>query len=219
MVLLKHILNLGVWCLSAGLVTADTFSIKKCHCTSHDHLGYVTTHNWTSPSRSPHIWKKSRLYENWTSKCDRSYGYQCSRHNSTDCWNVRDVWCQPGFVYASEPFRIKDACTTLQDGTELCANAYVMQIDGKKHHLDGPYKLEIGLVYDCEEECEAEWPGKQMRSACTYKNKNKKSKFFGADVPSGFVLDKKGMPQDHDARRGGGSGVACQEYSYDYFEL
>jgi len=67
---MKHILNLGVWCLSAGLVMADSFNIEKCHCTSNDHVGFVTTYNWISPDRLPYVWTRSKLYDNWTAKCD-----------------------------------------------------------------------------------------------------------------------------------------------------
>jgi len=110
---------------------------------------------------------------------------------------------------------------------KICASMYVMEIDGKKHSLDGakgnqlkgPYKLEADLLYDCSDECQVNWPEKHMRSACTYKNSNKKSNFYGVDIPSGYSMDKGGKLRNHDSRHGGGIGVACQGFRYDYFEL
>jgi len=69
-------------------------------------------------------------------------------------------------------------------------------------------------VTGCGEECDAMWPGKGMRSACSYRDVDPKSKHHGEDVPSGFHWNKKGKKLKADDWNGYGLAAACWEYFY-----
>lgn len=69
----------------------------------------------------------------------------------------------------------------------MCVSPDTLAIDSKVQDLStGHASMYYEKKVDCSEECAAQWPGKEMKSACPHLNDNEKSKHYDQPVPCGF---------------------------------
>ena len=89
----------------------------------------------------------------------------------------------------------KKACVVV-DGKRMCADQGALQIDERVQYL---HKFNTAQSYekklDCSAECAAQWPEKEMKSACTHLNTNRKSKHYDQAVPCGYFWNGKKLMQ------------------------
>jgi len=186
--------------------------MTRCYCVSDTEMGWVAIYNLTSPSfRGMYFNSSSTVwYRNGTvprDDFDRPHmcGKECNADRS-DCWDVprksrslsyqlaRDSPLTPFFcaevtqysslIRRSWPDYTK-ACVQV-DGRRMCADQSSLQVDGQVqyiHRYNAAQSYETKL--DCSAECLAQWPEKEMKSACTHLNTNKKSKHYDQAVPCG----------------------------------
>ena len=72
------------------------------------------------------------------------------------------------------------------DEGRIYGNEEALEINGKRFPLDlGWKKPRTEKLLSCGHECALIWPQKQMKSACSHLNVNKKSKHYDQAVPCG----------------------------------
>ena len=98
--------------------------------------------------------------------------------------------------YASMTSRVwpsdyRTSCVTVA-GARMCASPSALQIDGTVQDLSAGH---ASAVYerkvDCSAECAVQWPEKEMKSACSHGNDNRKSKRYNEAVPCGYYWSGK----------------------------
>ena len=97
-----------------------------------------------------------------------------------------DVYQYASVVNRVWPSDYRTACVTV-NGKRMCASPDALQIDGLVQDLStGHASVYCEKKTDCSEECAAQWPEKEMKSACSHLNANEKSKHYDQPVPCGF---------------------------------
>jgi len=72
----------------------------------------------------------------------------------------------------------------------MCGSRGYLEMDGQLQILYPPKaKLFYEKKLDCSAECREAWPEKEMKSACTHLNTNRKSKHYDQAVPCGHKWD------------------------------
>jgi hypothetical protein len=217
MIGLQALIGILAYFLSIRLTTADSLRMRKCYCLSPTEVGFVTTHNWTRASGAEYLWERHETRVRNDDKC-RISGTQCTRGNDSDCWTISEVQCYKGLTEAASPRNEFKACVNVSD-VRICNNEsrFVTFIgDTRGKVIFQPRRYPPKKVLDCSEECRATWPEKtDMRSACSHRNTNPKSKHFGEDVPSGWHWAGRRLGED--GRFTWGMRATCQDYHYPSF--
>ena len=115
-----------------------------------------------------------------------SHATQPSTYSNFHTPPPTDIFQYPSIIAHAWPSDHRTTCVTVS-GVRLCASASALQIDGTVQDLTAGH---ASAVYErkesCGAECAAQWPGKEMRSACSHVNNNRKSKHYDQAVPCGF---------------------------------
>jgi len=186
------------------LISADSFSMQRCFCVSTDEVGYIATYNWTTTKSI--VWDVYQSYSRHDDVCPHMCGTECNNDRS-ECWAVPEMHCYPKITREVWPDPPAHACWQADEG-RICGNEDEVVINGKRMSTDlssGTRTAETPL--SCSHECQLIWPQKQMKSACSHLNVNKKSKHYDQALPCGYHW--KGNNLWEDGWNAWGSHASC----------
>jgi len=199
--------------ICAQLISADTFSLQKCFCVSADEVGYIATYNWTTTKSV--VWDSYQSYPRDDDACPSMCGTECNNDRS-ECWAVPALQCYPRITGEVWPVPPKYSCMQADEG-RICGNEQAFEINGKRHPLGMHWnKPRTETLLSCSHECALIWPQKQMRSACSHLNVNKKSKHYDQAVPCGYIWKGNKLYESGFAWWGSMATCALLEYDLDY---